>query len=111
MLMSSDLKTGAIAIGNTGIGYPVTQIEGDRLVLKTPDGLKRVPWSAVIRWELPPPRFQPGQKIEVFFPHKQRWRSGYRFLGYSQEWTDRAWLQCPEGHQAQSKLEFLRGEL
>jgi hypothetical protein len=53
MLTSFSPPIGAIAMGKSGIGYPVVHIESDRLVLQTPDGLKRVPWSAVIRWEIP----------------------------------------------------------
>jgi hypothetical protein len=111
MLTSSKPPVGAIAFGQSGVGYPVKEVEGDRLVLQTPSGLKRVPWGAVIRWEVPaatPPNYQPGQNIEVYFPSKKIWRRGYQFLSYSQNWPDRAWLHCPEGHEATCKASLLR---
>ncbi|KGF73194.1 hypothetical protein DO97_01365 [Neosynechococcus sphagnicola sy1] len=113
MLAISNPPVGAIAFGRSGVGYPVKQVEGERVVLQTPIGLKRVPWSAVIHWQFPAatvPDYHAGQRVEVYFPHIQRWRPGYKFLGYSQEWTDRAWLLCPEGHEATCRLDFLRGE-
>jgi hypothetical protein len=111
---SSPPPVGAISFGQSGVGYPVTQVEDDCLVLTTPNGLKRVSWSAVIRWEVPAAKLSPnyhlGQRIEVFFSGKNIWRRGYRFLSYSQDWLDRAWLRCPEGHEATCKANLLRGE-
>ncbi|MBW4552607.1 MAG: hypothetical protein KME35_16090 [Aphanocapsa sp. GSE-SYN-MK-11-07L] len=113
MLTISKASIGAIAYGRSGVGYPVKEVKGDRLVLRTPNGLKRVPWGAVIQWELPavpPLNYQFGQRVEVFFLKKNIWRQGYRFLSYSQAWPDRVWLHCPEGHSATCNTNLFRGE-
>ena len=46
-------QLGAIAFGESGVGYPLFRIDGDRLVLNTPKGLIRVPAHSVVRWEPP----------------------------------------------------------
>lgn len=51
--MSSSPPIGAIAYGRLGIGYPITALEAERVILKTPAGLKRVPIEAITRWEHP----------------------------------------------------------
>ena len=60
-MMNSNPPIGAIAYGRSGVGGIITEIEaeayapsfGNRVVLRFPDGLKRVPISAIVRWELP----------------------------------------------------------
>jgi hypothetical protein len=58
---------GAIAFGRSGVGHIITALEADRIVLRCPDGLKRVPLGAVIRWELPPePKtLTPGHRVRL----------------------------------------------
>jgi hypothetical protein len=51
---TSNIPVGAIAHSRSGNRGIVTQVESDRVVVKCPDGLKRVPISAIVRWELPP---------------------------------------------------------
>ena len=51
--MNSNPPIGAIAYGRSGVGGIVTEVEIDRVVLRFSDGLKRVPISAIARWELP----------------------------------------------------------
>jgi hypothetical protein len=56
-----DLTPGAIAFGSSGIGCTVIRVEGDLVVLSCPDGLaKRVPLSAIVRWEMPQPEPEGG---------------------------------------------------
>jgi hypothetical protein len=46
---------GAIAYGELGIGYAVRSVEGDRVVIQTPDGrTKAVSLSQICWWELNP---------------------------------------------------------
>lgn len=63
MLKSSKPPVGAIAFGKSGIGCTVTQIEGDRLVLQTPNGTKRVPIAAIVRWEMPTQKLKQGDRV------------------------------------------------
>jgi hypothetical protein len=67
MLTSSKPPVGAIAFGRSGVGHIITALEADRVVLRCPDGLKRVPLGAVIRWELPaiPTTPIPGQRVRL----------------------------------------------
>jgi hypothetical protein len=51
MIVSSPPMS-AITYGITGVPYIITALEADRVVLRCPDGLKRVPLDAIIRWEL-----------------------------------------------------------
>lgn len=53
MLTISNPPVGAIAFGRSGVGCIIEALEANRIILKTPTGLKRVPLDAVIRWELP----------------------------------------------------------
>jgi hypothetical protein len=53
MLSNSSPSLGAIAYGITGVPCIITALEADRVVLRCPDGFKRVPLGAVIRWKLP----------------------------------------------------------
>jgi hypothetical protein len=65
MLTISRPPIGAIAFGRSGLGHIITALEADRVVLRCPDGLMRVPLGAVIRWELPakPKTLTPGQRV------------------------------------------------
>jgi hypothetical protein len=46
---------GAIAYGELGIGYAVQSVEGDRVVIQTPDGrTKAVSLSQICWWEVNP---------------------------------------------------------
>lgn len=58
---------GAIAYGRSGAGYAIEALEANRILLKTPSGLKRVPFDAIIRWELPPSPKAPasGQRVRL----------------------------------------------
>jgi hypothetical protein len=47
---------GAIAFSKSGTAYTVSQVEGERVTVLCADGkLKRVPVSAIARWEMPQP--------------------------------------------------------
>jgi hypothetical protein len=63
MLTSSEPPVGAIAFGKSGIGCTVTQVEGDRVVLQTPSGLKRVPIAAIACWKMPTQKLKPGDRV------------------------------------------------
>lgn len=66
MLTVSDLTVGAIAYGESGIGYPIFQLEGSSVVLRTKNGLFRVPLSAIQHWETPPKKpLEPDRDLEV----------------------------------------------
>jgi hypothetical protein len=67
MLTISKPPIGAIAFGRSGVGHIITALETDRVVLRCPDGLKRVPLDAVIRWELSPSPTTPipGQQVRL----------------------------------------------
>ena len=52
-MRASSPPPGAIAFGESGSGYPLVRIEGNRWILQGPSGLIRVPAHAVVRW-LPP---------------------------------------------------------
>lgn len=66
MLMSSNPPVGAIAFGRSGVGHIIKALEANRIILKTPSGLKRVPLDAVVRWELPAPTAPaPGQQVRL----------------------------------------------
>ncbi len=64
MLTISKPQVGAIAFGRSGVGHIITALEADRVVLKCSDGLKRVPLTAVIRWELPRP-LEVGDRVRL----------------------------------------------
>ena len=49
----SNPPVGAVAYGRSGVGHVIAALKADRVILKTSDGLKRVPLEAVVRWELP----------------------------------------------------------
>jgi hypothetical protein len=53
-------QVGAVAFGRSGLGYIIEALEADRILLRTPSGLKRVPLGAVIRCELPPDSATPA---------------------------------------------------
>jgi hypothetical protein len=106
----SEPPVGAIAFGRSGVGCIIEALEANRVILKTPNGLKRVPFDAVIHWELPAAPKVPavGDRvklkntnlfytiIEVFeVPY---WISGYR--------TVEMWARCQivEGRMATWKL-------
>jgi hypothetical protein len=52
MPTNSSPPVGAIAFGRSGVGCIIEALEANRVILKTPNGLKRVPFDAIIRWEL-----------------------------------------------------------
>ncbi|UJB69181.1 hypothetical protein HRE53_22785 [Acaryochloris sp. 'Moss Beach'] len=54
MPIPSSPPVGAIAYGRSGVGYPITRLEGASVVLRTKNGLLRVPLSAIQRWKPPP---------------------------------------------------------
>lgn len=65
MLTSSNPPVGAIAYGRSGIGSIITALETDRVILRVPDGtLKRVPMSAIARWEMPDPPSKASPTIQ-----------------------------------------------
>jgi hypothetical protein len=52
---------GAIAFSKSGTAYTVTEAGGERVTVLCPDGkLKRVPLSAIARWEMPQPEPEGG---------------------------------------------------
>jgi hypothetical protein len=53
--MISSPPVGAIAFGRSGNSGIITALEADRIVLRCPDGVKRVPLEAIARWEMPKP--------------------------------------------------------
>lgn len=64
MPIPSSPPVGAIAYGESGIGYPISQLEGTSVVLRTSTGLLRVPLTSIHHWELPKP-LEPRQPIDV----------------------------------------------
>lgn len=71
MPMISSPPIGAIAYSKSGTGCPVVQVEGDRVTVLCSDGkLKRVPLSAIARWE-PPKRNPYASDRWLFDPPKQ----------------------------------------
>ncbi|WP_156815630.1 hypothetical protein [Pseudanabaena sp. PCC 6802] len=73
--MSSSLLVGAIAFGKSGIGCPVTQVEGDRVTVLCSDGkLKRVPLNAIARWEMPGQKFKPCDRVTIAVGNPERFR-------------------------------------
>jgi hypothetical protein len=74
MPTSSKPPVGAIAFGKSGIGCPVTQVKGDRAVLQTPNGVKRVPLSAIVRWQFPAQKFHPGDRVSINAGNPERFR-------------------------------------
>jgi hypothetical protein len=67
MLTISKPPVGALAWGRSGVGCIIEALEANRIILKTPSGLKRVPFDAVIRWELPavPKPIQIGDRVRL----------------------------------------------
>ena len=64
MLTTSSPKIGEIAFGRSGVGYPILDIEPDRLTLLRLDGQKiRVPSSAIIRFERPNKHYKVGDRV------------------------------------------------
>ncbi len=51
--MSNTLSIGSIAYRQSGIGGTVLKIETDKVFIEYPDGIKRLPLSAIVRWESP----------------------------------------------------------
>ena len=67
MLTISNPPVGALAYGRSGKPAVIEALEADRVLLRTPNGLKRVPLEAVVRWELPalPKIPTPGQRVRL----------------------------------------------
>jgi hypothetical protein len=66
MSMTSSPPIGATAYGVSGQVCTVAEVEGDRVILTSPDGsVKRAPLSAIVRWELPPPTEVPPQEFQL----------------------------------------------
>ena len=51
--MNNNLSIGSVAYRDSGIGGTVIKIEADKVLIKYPDGIKRLPISAIVRWESP----------------------------------------------------------
>lgn len=62
-VMNSNLSIGSIAHCRSGICGIVTKIESDRIVLRLPDGLKRVPIESIVQWELPTSTVKPRKLV------------------------------------------------
>jgi hypothetical protein len=60
MPMICDLTKGATVTTHSGKTGLFERLEGDRIVVRVPDGLKRIPLTAVARWELPQSPFPVG---------------------------------------------------
>jgi hypothetical protein len=52
--VSSNVTVGSIVYGSAGIGRKVLGINGDTLTIETSDGKGLIPFSRVVRVELPP---------------------------------------------------------
>jgi hypothetical protein len=50
----SEVLPGATVFTHSGKSAIVERLEGDRIVVRVSDGLKRIPIDVVARWELPP---------------------------------------------------------
>jgi hypothetical protein len=113
MSMISSPPIGATAYGVSGQAYQVMQIVDDRAILTCPSGTVRAPLSAIVRWELPPPtevpppEFQPGDPLEVYFPHVQEWRGGFTYLEPHRN-PEKCWLTDSQGIEHSSRLEWVR---
>jgi D-serine deaminase-like pyridoxal phosphate-dependent protein len=114
MPMSSKPPVGAIAYGRSGLSYIIEALETDQILLKTPEGLKRVPLNAVTRWELPPaPRpIQLGDRVRLkgtqaeyvvieLYDHFMGWQDGDRTTEAC------ARLQTDDGKPATWKIQQL----
>jgi hypothetical protein len=53
MPMICNLTKGATVTTHSGKAGLFERLEGDRVVVRVPDGLKRIPLSAIAHWELP----------------------------------------------------------
>jgi hypothetical protein len=115
MLTISKPPVGVIAYGRSGAGYIIEALEADRIVLKTPSGLKRVPFDAVIRWEPPlsPKPIEVGERVQLkgtqaeyvvieLYDHFMGWKDGERTY---EQW---ARLQTSDHKPATWKLTQLR---
>ena len=93
MLKTSKLGVGAIAFGQSGRGYTVSEVQNDAVILSHPqeEGAKRVLIQKIVRWEYPHERsdqmniyqqpFQVGDEVKVFVqdfeqPIRGKWCSG-----------------------------------
>jgi hypothetical protein len=106
MLINSSPPIGATAYGESGQACTVQGVEGDRVLLSCPTGPVRVLQSAIVRWELPP-KFQPGDLVEVYFPDHQRWVGGSRFIGPS-PYPNKVWLIDRQEIEGVSRIDWVR---
>jgi hypothetical protein len=114
MLTSSSPVVGAIAFGRSGTGHVIAALDADRVILKTSEGLKRVPLAAIARWEMPAVPTTPalGQRVRLkntvleyvvieLYDHFMGWVDGER--------TFEAWarLQADDSRPAHWKINQL----
>lgn len=106
-MRSASPKVGAIAFGRSGIGYPVLDVESDRLILLRADGQKiRVPRSVIIRLECPNKHYQVGDRI-VFT--EGSFANGYAYqLAEVQDWGVKIRLSFGKVHKQLWRFDQIR---
>ena len=62
--MSSKLLVGSIVYGVAGIGCQVLKIEGANLIIQTPNGIRKIAFSKVVKVEAPTP-FWIGDRVTL----------------------------------------------
>jgi hypothetical protein len=95
---NSNPPIGAIAYGQSGVGGIITRYEADRVVLRLPDGLKRVPIDAIDRWELPAPSVKLITQFQI--DDRVRYTGSNRHLQqqYAGELTIWEISKCDDGY-------------
>jgi hypothetical protein len=121
MPMISNPPIGATAYSRAGSACTVAEVGDNRVLLNCPSGSVRVPLSAIVRWEIPKPTptstpppiktnpqpFQLGDPLEVYFPHVDQWRRGFRYLEPHRN-PEKCWLTDSQGIEHGSRLEWVR---
>jgi hypothetical protein len=132
ILSSSDKTThppiGSWAWGGQGIAYQVAdryRQDGHYwLTLATDSGPVEIPLERVQGWaevppsptaeatppppiEIHPQQFQLGDPLEVYFPHVDQWRRGFRYLEPHRN-PEKCWLTDSQGIEHGSRLEWVR---
>ena len=91
-MRSSSPPIGAIGFGKSGVGYPLVRAEGDRLVLRSPQGLIRIPAHSIVRWEVP--TLAVGALVRVTYP--EHWSDGLTGIVAAEH---RGFLFCKLNHR------------
>jgi hypothetical protein len=64
-------------------------------------------WQRLERLLTEPPPFQLGDPLEVYFPHVDQWRGGFRYLEAHRN-PEKIWLTDSRGIEHGSRLEWVR---